>query len=153
MSDFPTKENPQPCKNGCGTRIYLSDKKLRGKWLQYELDGEYHECPNYKQDAAAVLHSKPKQQEQQQLAEDDAGFMQERFANFEKLLDLSGINLKLTQTEISSIVKGGAKDLVRLMLEMQKAMIAMDKWSAEHEEQDKAKAANNNNRQQQEGLN
>jgi hypothetical protein len=53
MSKFPTKDNPQPCKNGCGTKIYLSnyEKKLNPKtgkklWLPYEIDGAYHNCPN-----------------------------------------------------------------------------------------------------------
>lgn len=46
MSDFPTKENPQLCKNGCDTKIYLSNKNDKKKWLPYELDGEFHECPN-----------------------------------------------------------------------------------------------------------
>jgi hypothetical protein len=46
MSDFPTKENPQQCKNGCNTKIYLSNQNEKRKWLPYELDGEFHECPN-----------------------------------------------------------------------------------------------------------
>jgi len=57
MSDFPTKDNPTLCKNGCGTKIYLSNKNERNKWLPYELDGNYHDCP-----------AKPQLQPQQQQA-------------------------------------------------------------------------------------
>ena len=45
MSDFPSEENPQPCKNGCGTKIYLSNKKEKNRWLPYEVDGTFHDCP------------------------------------------------------------------------------------------------------------
>jgi hypothetical protein len=40
-----TKQNPQPCKNECGTKIYLSDKKQKGRYLPYELDDSIHDCP------------------------------------------------------------------------------------------------------------
>ena len=43
MSNFPTKQNPQPCE--CGTKIYLSDKKQKGRYLPYELDDSIHDCP------------------------------------------------------------------------------------------------------------
>jgi hypothetical protein len=46
MSDFPTEQNPQFCKNSCGTKIYLSNKKNKSRWLPYELGGAYHDCPN-----------------------------------------------------------------------------------------------------------
>ena len=42
MSDFPTKANPQLCKNGCGAKIYLS--KDTGKYLPYNLDDSQHDC-------------------------------------------------------------------------------------------------------------
>ena len=45
MSNFPTKQNPQPCKNSCGAKIYLSDKKQKGRYLPYELDDNVHDCP------------------------------------------------------------------------------------------------------------
>ena len=45
MSDFPTKQNPKLCKNNCGTKIYLSDKKQKGSYLPYELDDVVHDCP------------------------------------------------------------------------------------------------------------
>lgn len=51
---FPTKQNPQPCKNGCGTKIYLSDKKQKGSYLPYELDDSIHDCPNYQKGAPAT---------------------------------------------------------------------------------------------------
>jgi hypothetical protein len=44
MSDFPTKENPKLCDNGCGTKIYLSNKNVSKRWLPYELNGQVHEC-------------------------------------------------------------------------------------------------------------
>jgi hypothetical protein len=40
---FPTKENPQPCKNTCGTKIYLA--KHEGRYLPFELSGQIHKCP------------------------------------------------------------------------------------------------------------
>jgi hypothetical protein len=40
-----TKQNPQPCKNSCGAKIYLSDKKQKGRYLPYELDDNVHDCP------------------------------------------------------------------------------------------------------------
>lgn len=52
MSDFPSEKNPQPCKNGCGTKIYLSDKKQKGRWLPYELDGTVHDCPKKSQNGS-----------------------------------------------------------------------------------------------------
>ena len=42
MSDFPTKENPKLCKNGCGSKIYLSNET--GKYLPYNLDNTLHDC-------------------------------------------------------------------------------------------------------------
>jgi hypothetical protein len=42
MSDFPTKENPKLCKNGCGAKIYLSNET--GKYLPYNLDNTLHDC-------------------------------------------------------------------------------------------------------------
>jgi len=44
MSNFPSKDNPQPCKNICGTKIYLA-KKGSGGYLPYELDDSIHNCP------------------------------------------------------------------------------------------------------------
>jgi hypothetical protein len=41
-SDFPTKENPKLCNNGCGRKIYLSNDT--GKWLAYNLDDTQHDC-------------------------------------------------------------------------------------------------------------
>lgn len=49
MSDFPTKENPKLCDNGCGTKIYLSNKNVGKRYLPYELDGTVHVCLNKQQ--------------------------------------------------------------------------------------------------------
>ena len=46
MSDFPTKENPKLCDNGCGCKIYLSNKNGSRRYLPYELDGTVHDCKN-----------------------------------------------------------------------------------------------------------
>jgi hypothetical protein len=154
MSNFPTKQNPQECRNGCGTEIYLSDKKQKGKWLPYELDDVVHDCPNKPGlDKFATSNNVATTTTTTTAKEGDLdreSLMEERVANFEKLLDLSGINLKLTKWEISTIVKGNLRDLVLLMLEMQRGMIEMDKWSSTHQEQDEEE---DKGKQEQEGLN
>jgi len=66
MSDFPTKANPQPCKNGCGAKIYLSNET--GKYLPYNLDNSQHDCrdkdrPNNNTVATATKQEQPKNNE------------------------------------------------------------------------------------------
>ena len=40
---FPTKENPQLCRNGCGKKIYLDN--FTGKYLPYNVeDDSQHDC-------------------------------------------------------------------------------------------------------------
>ena len=42
-----TDGKPQPCRNGCGQQIYVSDRE--GKWLPYDVNTDNkHDCPNYK---------------------------------------------------------------------------------------------------------
>jgi hypothetical protein len=44
MSSFPTKQNPQDCRNTCGTKIYLA--KHEGRYLPFEVDNDkIHNCP------------------------------------------------------------------------------------------------------------
>lgn len=47
MSQFPDKEHPKLCDNGCGIKIYLAKKNGRG-YLPYELDDSIHVCPKKK---------------------------------------------------------------------------------------------------------
>jgi hypothetical protein len=40
---FPTKDNPQLCRNGCGKKIYLDN--FTGKYLPYNVeDDSQHDC-------------------------------------------------------------------------------------------------------------
>ena len=78
MSTFPTKQKPQLCKNGCGTKIYLSDKKEKGKWLPYDPDDTVHDCPNwmpydYSVDELASGNIQPQPEPQQETIKDITG--------------------------------------------------------------------------------
>jgi hypothetical protein len=53
-SDFPSEKNPQPCKNGCGAKIYLSNKNQSRRYLPYDLDGTVHDCPKKSQNGSTT---------------------------------------------------------------------------------------------------
>jgi hypothetical protein len=50
---FPTKDKPQPCRNGCGAQIYLDN--TTGKYLPYNLDETPHKCQKAKIDSSELM--------------------------------------------------------------------------------------------------
>jgi hypothetical protein len=93
QSSFPTKENPQPCKNTCGTKIYLA--KHEGRYLPFELSGEIHKCPK-----------RPKQE--QQLTNGNNNGNSDLTLEL-VLRKLESIGIKIDLTKLRNAVNGEIK--------------------------------------------